>query len=248
MNMKESLTQHLLKQGLGDISETLAQIVMEQVLPWKDEEPGKSEDARAIIAFSFGFRFEPNGNRKPGPVNKQLADLVSEYYNKQARPVYAQWEIAEALAGRVSKNHLHTIYPKIGKKTGNVEYLSAVDVLDDAIDEGLNPDDSNLNPVLVIAHRYHLVRYARLVKDSGFTVVTAPDMPSACDPESGQSWTADEVVNIVTEIISRLSAYRKEYVEDMEDGLETAHTYRTSGIEGFISYDDYLQRKLHVEQ
>ena len=44
-------------------------------------------------------------------------------------------------------------------------------------------------------------------------VVIAPEeMPSACDPESGQLWTAGNVTSLISEIISRSSAYRKHHL------------------------------------
>lgn len=218
---KEKLIQHLRKQGLDSgsekVADKIADILLKQVLSWKVETSETSinpEDAEAILGFSFGFRFVDNGNKIPGFINERLADKVAEYYTYKKRLVYAQWEICEALAGQVQKNDLHPIYPDVDEtKTDNaVKYLGTKDVLK-KITEKLKIEGKQISSVLIVAHHDHLLRCVRLAKECGFRVATAQDqMPSEHDDHSGQKWTKDRTTGVVSEIISRLSAFREEYL------------------------------------
>ncbi len=209
------------QQGLDQpVSEALAAIVMEQVLSWTYENPARPEDCKAVIAFASGLRFDEYGNRHPGPVNQALAALVEKHSG--GRPIYAQWEIALALKGKIPAPQLHTINPTVRREKGNIEYLSTRGVLDAAIAQGLDPTCHT--PVLVVAHRYHLVRCARLLQERGFSAVAAPDLPDWFDQESGQLWTAGELTCLVSEIISRLAHYRATVLYERQATQDAADT------------------------
>lgn len=210
------LENHLLEQGLSTISKDVAEIAIKQALTWKIEDTRDPNETNAIIAFSFGFRFDSNSNRVPGPINEQLAVKVKNYSDVKPRPVYAQWEICEALKGLGGKvPNLTSICPKIDRKNGTPIYLSTKGVLEH-IREKLEPMKSeDLGSVFIIAHRDHLVRCARLAQDFGFPIVTAQDdMPDGYDPQSGQLWTTSRTMYIVSDVISRLAAYREDVLSE----------------------------------
>ncbi len=204
-NLQASITDHLLAQGIAEESAAaLAEIILTHVLSWSDADPADAESANAILAFSFGHRISSNGNRTPGPINHELAAIVKRHYEAKPRPIFAQWEIAEPLIAQGVP--VQAIYPSIHRDSAvEVQYLNTEGVLDEALRLGLSD-----YPVLVIAHRHHVVRCATLIRQRNLTVVIRPqEMPSICDPESGQLWTAGKLTNLISEIISRLSAYRE---------------------------------------
>ena len=200
--------EHLRKEGCEDITGELARIVIDEVLTWKVEEYCSADDASAIIAFSYGFRFDENGNRIPGPVNEALAQCVLDTYTKKNVPVFAQWEIAQCLRGKIPDERLKNIVPEKNIPEGNVVYLSSEGVVKSAMALGMQ---TQLYPsVLVVAHSLHLVRCLRIVVSFGFFARSMQgSMPKECDIGSGQLWTADRLTGIISDMISRLAAYRK---------------------------------------
>jgi hypothetical protein len=175
---------------------------MAHVLTSRESELGNPDTANSFIAFAFGHRTAPNGNHAPGPINVALAAIAKRHYERRPRPVFAQWEIAEPLASEGIP--VQAIYPVLHpERPAEVEYLRSGEVFTQALSLGLCAD-----PVLVVAHRHHLVRCAALIRRRNLKVVTVPDeLPSRCDPNSGQLWTAGTLTNLVSEIISRLNTY-----------------------------------------
>ncbi len=204
------ITQHFRKEGLGDIHEELARIVIEEILPWKVEDTGHPGRSQIIIGFAFGFVCDPNGNRKPGKINRLLADAVLEYYKRKPRPVYLQWEIAESLRGEIEERHLHVLYPTIGL-SGEIEYLSTQGVLEAVAGKLGIGNLRNAGSVLIVAHRDHLPRCVHLARRMGFQAVAVQSqMPAEYDPSSAQYWTRDRKTYIISDLISRLAALRNE--------------------------------------
>lgn len=208
--LQENIAEYLDRQGLDEISKEMAEIIDEDVLTWKIENRGDPKETDTIFAFSFGFRLDENGARKPGPINKQLADKVVEYYNEKPRPVYVQWSIYEALDGRIDENDLIPIYPETDPEKSITRHLSTKGVLKKIIEKLRPREPKDIGPVLIIAHRDHLVRCVRMVEGMGFTGVTIQnEMPGGYDQKSAQIWTTDRKTYIVSDIISRLATYRE---------------------------------------
>jgi hypothetical protein len=107
----DEITHHLARE-LGDraTATALARLLGEEALSWRMPEIAASE-ITIILAFTFGNRMQPNGNRTPGPVNEALADVAVRLHSATGAPVYAQWEVAEATASRISPDRLFAIYP-----------------------------------------------------------------------------------------------------------------------------------------
>jgi hypothetical protein len=208
--MLEEIRSYLISEGIPmAYAGQFASIVKKLILTWRPENPGNPDEAKAIVAFSYSYRFLSNGNRIPGPINELLAQNIIEHYEKFPRPIFAQWEIAKCFGAKIPLSRFCVINPEINLKKGIAEYLSTEGVLKSAMAQGLNPKEHN--PILVIAQRFHLPRCVWLCElpEFGFKTVSDPDhMPDRYDPESGQLWTHEFMSQIVGDIISRFATYR----------------------------------------
>ena len=101
MTLAAELETHL-RRELGDAAtaRALAAILLEETLSWRAPVIAP-ERMTTVLAFTFGNRMLPNGNREPGPVNQVIADVVAALHQRTGARVFAQWEVAAALAGRV---------------------------------------------------------------------------------------------------------------------------------------------------
>ncbi|MDA8251539.1 MAG: hypothetical protein M0Z28_20545 [Rhodospirillales bacterium] len=193
---------------LGDpvLARELALILTEDTLLWRAPElpPGR---AHAIFGFTFGNRMLANGNRVPGPVNEALADQVCRLHQQTAAPVFAQWEIAEALAGRVPPASLTAIYPGRDAR-GEPVYLGTGQVVAEFAARTGVPDD--LGPVLVVAFSDHLHRAVTTARRAGFDAHAPAGlaMPAAYDPDSGQAWCRSRLAYLLHDIMIRISERR----------------------------------------
>ena len=97
---------------LGDPADAaaFARFVQDDVLTWRAPAADVAS-FRTLIAFTFGNRMEPNGNRTPGPVNEAIAAVATEVQRRNSAVVYAQWEVAEPLAALLPGSHRHPIHP-----------------------------------------------------------------------------------------------------------------------------------------
>ncbi|KPJ55327.1 hypothetical protein AMJ47_00430 [Parcubacteria bacterium DG_72] len=206
IDIKILIKEILIEQGIpSDVSKKLSTIIDECTLKWKPVNDVELKKARSIIVFSFDFVLAPNGNKTPGPINEKLAEQTQRLYAEIKKPVFAQWEVAELLKGKIPNSLLNAIYPDINLKAGGlVKHFSSQDVLKKALKKGL------ANPILVIAHYYHLRRCMNLLRYNDFKVTSDPDsMPKEFNPESGIAWTKGSLVNTVSHIISNLWSYRE---------------------------------------
>ncbi len=94
------IESHLARE-LGDVAtaHALTEALREDVLSWRAPEidPAKVD---TIVAFTFGNRMLPNGNRLAGPVNKALGDVAVLLHQQSGAPIFAQWEVAEAVGAQ----------------------------------------------------------------------------------------------------------------------------------------------------
>ncbi|WP_209451857.1 hypothetical protein [Francisella sp. LA112445] len=201
--------QKRLYEQTGDkkVSQELTKFIMSDVLTWKAKSIDISK-ANSILAFSFGNAYAKNGNQKPGKMNYELADLVISIYNKTHLPVYAQWEIAQAIGNRIPQKDLHTIYPKVDSQ-GNLVYLDTKGVAKEAIKEvkGVN----NLGTAVVIAFKEHELRAVRTSQALGIKAFAPKGykLPDTYDKYSGQPWTRDKLTFMLYEIRTRANIYRE---------------------------------------
>lgn len=205
-DLKTALEEHL-DNELDDaiIAQELAAIAEENILAWKVPTIA-TQEINTIIAFAFGNRVLPNGNRLPGPMNEALADVVVQLFIQTNAMVYAQWEIAESIGNRIPSEKLNVINPTLDAQA-NVVYLSTAGVAAAILKHVAEPQ--KLGKVAVIAFNDHLHRCIQISGDVGMDAY-APEgyaMPNIYDENSGQPWTRDRFTYLVTDMRARISNY-----------------------------------------
>lgn len=210
---EQAIRRHLELEGVSENAENLARILLEQCLTWSVSAP-EMKQIDALLTFAFGNRIDDYGNRTPGPVNAQLADVVESLYQEFNCTVIAQWEIAQLLLNRIPPEHLISVNPIYDSASDRVNYLSTAGVLKQARDI-LN----DTKTIYVVAHRDHLVRCLQTAQRLGFDAVSDSDkMPNDYDALSSQVWTRNRETYLVSDMISRLAAVQQELIESLEKG------------------------------
>jgi hypothetical protein len=213
MKLRGALEAHLQRE-LGDAAtaQSLAAILHEETLSWRA--PSIAPDRiTTLLAFTFGNRMLPNGNREPGPVNRALADVVATLHRRTGARVFAQWEVAAALAGRVPDALLTAINPGRDAR-GEPVYLSTSGVLDE-IARVAGP--GSLGCVGVVAFTDHLYRCVTTARRLGFDAHAPAGvaMPDVYDPRSGQAWCRDRLAYLLHDIMIRITERRAAVVGTM---------------------------------
>lgn len=200
----EQLLAARLEAGLDDpaVAGELASILMEEALAWQAPVV-ELASVRAIIGFTFGNRMLANGNREPGPVNEALAELARRLHEETGAPVWAQWEVAEPLAGRLPKGVVTAIHPA---RDAHAEplYLNTGGVIEAVIARAGGADA--LGPVAVVAQRDHAWRCVALCRRHGLRagVVEGWALPGAYDALSGQPWTRSRLAYLLHDLHCRM--------------------------------------------
>ena len=199
----------LLREELGDPA-TVAALVRnlgEDVLSWRAPEIAP-ERTTTILAFTFGNRMQPNGNRTPGAVNEALADLTARLHAETNAPVFAQWEIAEAVGGRVPQDKLTAIFPARDARAEPL-YLSTSGVVEAVI--GRVGDPALLGTVGIVAFADHAWRCVATARRFGLLDAAMPagyTMPDQYDPLSGQPWCRSRLAYLLHDIAIRITERR----------------------------------------
>ena len=193
---------------LGDheTARALAELLREDALSWRAPEidPARIE---TIMAFTFGNRMLPNGNRTPGPVNEALADVAVGLYRQRPVVIYAQWEVAEAIGSRVPQEKVTAIYPGRDERAEPV-YLSTSGVVSAVI--AMQADRRSLGVVGVVGFADHLWRCVTTVRQFGLEAY-APSgypMPGEYDTQSGQPWCRSRLAYLMHDIMIRANERR----------------------------------------
>ena len=213
MTLTAELETHLLRE-LGDAftARDLAAIVLEETLSWRAPVIAQ-ERITTVLAFTFGNRMLPNGNREPGPVNQAIADVAASLHQRTGARVVAQWEVAAMLAGRVPDIQVTAINPGRDAR-GEPAYLSTSGVLEE-ISRLAEP--RSFGCVGVVAFADHLHRCVASARRLGFDA-HAPHgmaMPDTYDKESGQAWCRDRVAYLLHDIMIRITERRAAVVGAM---------------------------------
>ena len=205
-DLKTALEDYLTNE-LTDacIAKELATMLAENILAWKAPTIAP-EQITTIVAFAFGNQIMPNGNRIPGPMNEALADLVMQLHIKTNAPVYAQWEIAEAIGNRIPSEKIIVINPTLDAQA-NVVYLSTTGVASAVLKHVGDPQ--KLGKVAVIAFHDHLYRCIQITRNAGIDAYVPEGycMPNKYDKHSGQPWTRDRFTYLITDIKARITNY-----------------------------------------
>jgi len=213
MSLYAELETHLLRE-LGDAATArdLAAIVLEETLSWHPPVIAP-EHITTVLAFTFGNRMLANGNREPGPVNQAIADVAALLHQRTGARVFAQWEVAVALAGRVPDALVTAINPGRDAR-GEPVYLSTSGVLGEIAHLA---EPRSLGCVGVVAFADHLHRCVASARRLGFDA-HAPDgiaMPDTYDKDSGQAWCRDRIVYLLHDIMIRVTERRAAVVGAM---------------------------------
>lgn len=202
-----ALEAHLARE-LGDreTARALAEALHEDALSWRAPEVDPAR-VDTIMAFTFGNRMLPNGNRTPGPVNEALADIAVDLHRVKGAGIYAQWEVAEAIGSRVAPDKLTPIYPGRDERAEPV-YLSTSGVVAAAV--AMQADRRSLGVVGVVGFADHLWRCVTTVRQFGLDayVPSGHAMPRTYDAQSGQPWCRSRLAYLMHDIMIRASERR----------------------------------------
>ena len=205
--LHERLAAHLASElRNSDVARELASAIMQDALSWHAPEFAP-ERMRAIFAFTFGNRMLPNGNRVAGPVNERLAECALRLHRGSGAAVYAQWEIAELLHGRIAEDALTPIFPGRDPR-GEPVYLGTGAVIADIAARVGDP--ASIGPVGVVAFADHLYRAVAGARQAGFNA-WAPvgmAMPAEYDADSGQAWCRSRLAYLLHDIMLRVADRR----------------------------------------
>ena len=202
MSIVDNLAAHLVGE-LGDDADAtrqLADLLTEDALTWRAPTIAPAR-IRSIFAFTFGNRMLDNGNRDPGPVNEALAEATVALHRTTGAPIFAQWEVAAAIGGRVAP--VTAINPRRDER-GEPVYLSTGGVVEEIARLGAE------GPVGIVAFADHLYRAVTTARRYGFDAY-APEgaaMPATYDPQSGQPWCRNRMAYLLHDIMVRVSERR----------------------------------------
>ena len=231
---KESLERCLQRQNLSQKNIETILSASNLLREWTLDEPKKAqlEKIEAIVAFSFGFgpnlilpekpynwdnppQYSPDIHH-PGKTNERLAEHISHFISIRKRdnperdiPIYAQWEIADALKNRYNI-HLpekHIAKPIQPPTKPEDKYLSTIGVISQFLKNGLN----QYTTLGLVAYKLHAPRCKQKLldqfskqEDKKKIIIHAIPTPNAeCDPDSIQPWTRKDEVYIRHEIAER---------------------------------------------
>lgn len=187
-------------------AEELARLLGEDVLSWRAPEIAPQQIA-TILAFTFGNRMQPNGNRQPGPVNEALAEIALRLHRQTGAPIYAQWEVAEAIGARVPQEKLNTIFPARDERAEPI-YLSTSAVIADIVRQSGNP--RSLGNVAIVAFADHAWRCVTAARRLGLvaSVPAGLPMPGEYDVLSGQPWCRSRLAYLLHDLAIRAAERR----------------------------------------
>lgn len=210
MTLRAELQAHL-ESEIDDpaIAQALVEIVWQDALSW--QAPVIAVDQiTAIVAFTFGNRMLPNGNREPGPVNDALADVVAALHQITGASIFAQWEVASALRDTVPHDCLTIINPARDGR-GEPVYLSTSGVLEEIARQVPPP---SLGCVATVAFADHLYRCVATARRLGFDAYAPAGvvLPATYDPLSGQTWCRSRLAYLLHDIMIRVAERRAEVV------------------------------------
>ena len=202
-----AIESHLADE-LGDpaVARALTYALYEDALSWRPPETDAA-GVDTIMAFTFGNRMLPNGNRSPGPVNEALADIAVRLHRQTNAPIYAQWEVADAIGSRVPETAVTPIYPGRDERAEPV-YLSTSGVISAIVE--MRRDPRSFGIVGVVGFADHLWRCVTTARQFGFDayVPSAVAMPNEYDVESGQPWCRSRLAYLTHDIMIRASERR----------------------------------------
>lgn len=166
-------------------------------------DPGEID---SLIVYAFGNRVAADGALSPGPVNEEMASVVTAFVTERPVPVFAQWEVADLLIAAGVPGVV-----SIGREiddAGNVTYLSTAGVADKAVELAAE-SGTDIGHVGVIGFADHAVRCVLTSRAAGTTagIPAGVTLPAQYDAESGQPWTRNRLDYLSVDIPARLAVW-----------------------------------------
>jgi hypothetical protein len=206
MAQSDRITARLAAElGDEDLARQLAEIVEADALSWTAPVIAP-ERVQTILAFTFGNRMAPNGNREPGAVNEALARVAARLAEETGAPLIAQWEVAEPAAALLPPGRVTAIHPRRDER-GEPVYLSTGGVIAE-IAQRFPP--ASLGVVAVVAFADHMHRCVATARRFGFNAhaPAGQAMPAEYDPLSGQAWCRSRLLYLVHDVMLRITERR----------------------------------------
>jgi hypothetical protein len=203
-----NLLQARLFRELGDMASAheLSRLLYDDALSWTASEI-EAGAIKTILAFTFGNRMQPNGNRTPGPVNEAIAKVAISLQRATGATIYAQWEVAAAIGDAVLREKLVAIYPDRDKSAEPV-YLSTGGTVRRVI--AMVADAASLGVVGIVGFRDHLRRCVTTARAFGIDAYAPAGhtMPDTYDTHSGQPWCRSRSAYLMHDIAIRAAERR----------------------------------------
>jgi hypothetical protein len=234
--LKDQGIQGVCKITDKELSEALADAIFDNCLtliPAEEHQMqlNKVRKVDGIIGCAFGHRFQANGNRDPGPINKRLKDVVVSYY--KALKIHCpegdqlltivQWEIGYCFSDderELLDKDLLILEPAVDIERDKVDYVSTKKVMEEVKEllreaqKKLDAQKKEKPDVLVVAHPDQLRRCLAIARSFGFEASAVVhekcpnEDPAWYDPDSGQLWTRDRYLYLLHDMWSSLNDYR----------------------------------------
>jgi hypothetical protein len=196
----------VIKSGGLDFKKELKDLSLDQfpIPPEPAKTLGNLRAADAIFAFSFGYRYKTRDvggedRRIPGPNNRALAKICADLKVLLQIPLFAQFEIADALDDYTSIRADY-ITPAADLGTGRVI---------EAFREQAEEEFQKLHRVVVVAHQHHVARCVLLLlNDFGIDSVGTIETYSEYDPREAQLRVISPEEYILSDFVS-MSAHTR---------------------------------------
>ena len=204
----EQVAAHLTGE-LGDAATAaaLARSLAQDALSWRAPEVAPERIA-TVLAFTFGNRMHPNGNREPGPVNEASPPPRRGCTARQGRRSSPSGKSPRLIGGRVAKDKLVAILPARDARAEPL-YLSTSGVVEEVVRRAGNP--VSLGGVGIVAfadHAWRCVATARRFGLAGAAMPAGHAMPAEYDPLSGQPWCRSRLDYLLHDIAIRVAERR----------------------------------------
>jgi hypothetical protein len=159
----------------------------------------KLNDADAILAFSFGYRTRTRGaggaeSRLPGPNNRALAEIAVQVKETLRLPLFAQFEIADAIDDYTDGVADYTTPREDMGTTQAIKYF---------LDHQKMKRGKMFKKVAVVAHQHHIGRCLILLRED-FEIQAYPygKRYSGYDPRECQARVTSPRECIVSDFVS----------------------------------------------
>lgn len=214
--IQKYLRKHLKQNGLDESS---IKRITEDDLPYLTEwllKPNtlkELKDGKAYVLPAFGYGPKKKGvvrlfknynpkTYKPGKSNEAIAQIVATLYGLDIkRPIFAQWEIAEAL------KKYNIIVPEKNIAKPKRGYLGTAGDIEQWMDNGLK----TYNSVILVTHPYYAYRPKEIIqsvsekRSQKIKVLVADTSAVPFDQNSVQAWTRNLKSWVRYEVCNRFS-------------------------------------------